>query len=113
MRFRQVRSGALFPLFSLLSFFLFTAVTQALSCPCVHASRLGLERGIVNYPIAARAYFREKEGFGCHRFSGSELRAATLHLPVLRRRRRRRAAVVEGGVCARVKRSGKSQAVFQ
>lgn len=58
---------------------------------------LGLEWGIVNYPIAARAYFREKEGFGCHRFSGSELRAGTLHLPVLRKRRRWRRRMERGG----------------
>ncbi|MEQ2168056.1 hypothetical protein GOODEAATRI_010577 [Goodea atripinnis] len=28
---------------------------------------------------------REQEGFGCHRFSGSEPRSRTLHLLVLRR----------------------------
>lgn len=30
--------------------------------------------------ITARAYFREKRGFGCQRFSGSEPRVRTLHL---------------------------------
>lgn len=94
----QVRSSSLFsnPLITL-SFYL--PQSHRLCLARVHASRLGLERGIVNYPIAARAYFREKEGFGCHRFSGSELRAGTLHLPVLRKRRRwRRRMQREGWV---------------
>lgn len=54
---------------------------------------------MVNQPIAARTYFREQEGFGCHRFSGSEPRAGTLHLSVLRRRRRWRRREEGGEAC--------------
>lgn len=74
----------------------------------VHALQVWLEWGIVNDHIAARGYFREKEGIGCHKFSGSEQRAGTLHLAVLRR------IEVEGwGVYTWVKRCGRSQAVIQ
>lgn len=74
-----------------LSVFHFTAVAYAfvvsMFTPCSWGEGVEVEEWFTSLLLPG-AYFREQAGFGCHRFSGLEPRARTLHLPVLRRRRR-------------------------
>lgn len=88
----QLRSNVFFssPHISL-SVFHFTAVAHAfvvsMFTPCSRGEGVEVEEWFTSLLLPG-AYFREQAGFGCHRFSGLEPRARTLHLPVLRRRRR-------------------------
>lgn len=110
----QVRSSSLFPILLLLSVFLFTAVTQALSCPC---SCLAARAGAGNSKLP-------------YRCQGLLQREGRLWLSqVLRIRAESRDTSFAGveeekkvveedatggvGVYARVKHCGKSQAVIQ